>query len=561
MPAYQLQEVQQNTEELPAQLEAEIRECTEVGSSYANKVKKFMAACEELLKTEIKPASCSAYLKAFDRMKQHTIHKSVRRLAGKGKYRRPAFENQLLFLPYHPDPEIAHRFDLAAKKKDLVWDFSIPAPEQMKRQIFQILHHVIEEEQTPKRRRKKLVFLRKFYNYCAEAEIQSIELMEIEQIEAFKKILQKENASPRTSGIVDYARECLFMEADSIHWEANVWYMGRFHLEAERMNPAQPIRSISFLEIADPENRSMLKKYMRYTIGLTSLSLSNIRWEFYQVRKFLAGLPSDLDICKISEKQIEQGLWRMEREAQTCTAASYNDIVMALVHFFQFLKVRSYIQEIPFQPVYFLKKEIRQHNNRSVPEDVELLMLRNLYRFPEEIRLMYLHLWTLGLRISEVCTLKGNAYYIQEQDVWIQIYQIKMKTWKKIPIPEALYQLMQVYMKRHGIGPDGYVFSNRKGGAYQASTFRNKIQKCCERCGIKECGYLFRSHDFRHGVATRFYDSRVSLQSVREYLGHEYEEMTLQYVDYMPRRLDQASEDFFSTGGSLAACLGKEVKR
>lgn len=60
---------------------------------------------------------------------------------------------------------------------------------------------------------------------------------------------------------------------------------------------------------------------------------------------------------------------------------------------------------------------------------------------------MYLHLWSIGLRISEVCTLKGDAYYIQGRDAWIQVYQIKMKSYKRIPIPDALYKLMKEYLK------------------------------------------------------------------------------------------------------------------
>ncbi len=31
----------------------------------------------------------------------------------------------------------------------------------------------------------------------------------------------------------------------------------------------------------------------------------------------------------------------------------------------------------------------------------------------------------------------------------------------------------------------------------------------------------------------------------RDYLGHEYEEMTRQYVDYMPKKLEKASEAYF----------------
>ena len=48
-----------------------------------------------------------------------------------------------------------------------------------------------------------------------------------------------------------------------------------------------------------------------------------------------------------------------------------------------------------------------------------------------------------------------------------------------------------------------------------------------------------------HNLATLYYDNGISLQAVRDYLGHEYEEMTRQYVDYMPKKLEKASEAYF----------------
>lgn len=34
--------------------------------------------------------------------------------------------------------------------------------------------------------------------------------------------------------------------------------------------------------------------------------------------------------------------------------------------------------------------------------------------------------------------------------------------------------------------------------------------------------------------------------AIRDYLGHDYEEMTEQYIDYMPKKIEKASEDYFS---------------
>lgn len=185
-------------------------------------------------------------------------------------------------------------------------------------------------------------------------------------------------------------------------------------------------------------------------------------------------------------------------------------------------------------------------------------ILQKLYKFPEHLRCMFLHLWCLGLRASEICMLKGNAYEQCGRDRWIQIYQVKMKTYKRIPIPDGLYEIMQVYLKKHGIQPEDYIFKNQKGGAFLYQTFRIQMLKACAENQIQNGDYIFQSHDYRHTVATMFYDNKVSIQSIRDYLGHTYEEMTRQYIDYMPQKIAEANEQYFSNpGNSLAACLKK----
>lgn len=164
---------------------------------------------------------------------------------------------------------------------------------------------------------------------------------------------------------------------------------------------------------------------------------------------------------------------------------TFNRRIMTLQHFYHFLKARKYVDRVPFHADYYLKKTLPQHHDRSVEEKTADEILQKLHRFPEKLRMMYLHLWGIGLRVSEVCTLKGDAYYIQGRDTWIQVYQIKMKTYKRIPIPAAIYQLMQVYLKKNHIAADSYIFQNAQGGAYQSGTFRSQMIKCCRELGIQ----------------------------------------------------------------------------
>lgn len=74
-------------------------------------------------------------------------------------------------------------------------------------------------------------------------------------------------------------------------------------------------------------------------------------------------------------------------------------------------------------------------------------ILRELKNFPEIPRLILLHSMLIGLRISEVCTLKGDAYSWQGRDAWIQVYQMKMRTYKRVPIPDVLYKIMKRYLE------------------------------------------------------------------------------------------------------------------
>lgn len=515
---------------------------------------KWRTAYVNFLSGEVKSTSYNTYLKVFDRVKRYSMKNGIR-LTVQGKEVIPPYENRVLFLPYHPIEEIAAQFEQALRKKDWLWDFTKKAPEHMKRQIYSLLHYIIEKD-IGKKQNAYLAGLGDLYRYCVEEQIEDIELLELTQIEKFMEYPSERTSRTTRLRTINHCRKALFMQAEEINWKAHVWYMERFQIQPERMDTACPIQTLSFVELTHHKNREILKKYIRYGLGVTNISLSVIRSELYLVRNFLTDLnqADHEDVCSATSEQLDA--YFKSQQSKDVQAETYNKTIMAIQHFFNFLLVRKYIERIPFDSDYYVKKSFRQHNNRSITKQVCDEILEKLYAFPETTRLMYLHLYCIGLRVSEVCTLKGDAYYIQREDAWIQVYQIKMRTYKRIPIPDALYKLMKVYMKRHDIKADDYVFQNTKGGAYRVGTFRYHMLKHCEINQIHNGEYIFRSHDYRHTIATYFYDTGVSIQSVRDYLGHTYEEMTEQYIDYMPKKIERASEEYFGGNSLLAAMKG-----
>ena len=143
----------------------------------------------------------------------------------------------------------------------------------------------------------------------------------------------------------------------------------------------------------------------------------------------------------------------------------------------------------------------------------------------------------------------------------MKVYQIKMKADKMIPIPLVMYRIMRKYIEREHIRPKDYIFKGKDGGAYRGTTFRQEFQQYCDKNGIADGSYIFKTHDYRHTLATQFYDEDVSIQTIRDYLGHFSEEMTKQYVDFMPKRIEKASDTYFKKPENDLASTIKVKKR
>lgn len=159
--------------------------------------------------------------------------------------------------------ELAGRFETVLEKTSLLWDFRVAAPENMKRQIFNVLHGLIETTEDNERLRWHLKCLRVFYSYCIEQRITDIEMLELDQIKKFKETLTSGYGENNMAGIAELARKTLFMQADEINWKAHVWYLERFHFQPERINPSNPVKRLSFLEVTHKRNRELLKQYMQ----------------------------------------------------------------------------------------------------------------------------------------------------------------------------------------------------------------------------------------------------------------------------------------------------------
>ncbi len=97
-----------------------------------------------------------------------------------------------------------------------------------------------------------------------------------------------------------------------------MWYLERLSLQPERIDPSSPVISLSFVEVIHHRNRQLPKKYMKYGLGLTDLSLRCLQAEMIDIRNFLKEIPQDAcDMTETGFREYFQRLQEKRLEAET----------------------------------------------------------------------------------------------------------------------------------------------------------------------------------------------------------------------------------------------------
>lgn len=548
-------------------LKEELEECDTVEQTLKNKVYAFMVekkiysleeidwdvrvSYEQYLEKTINKRNRPWYLSGLDKLKLFDIKKrnnSIRENRIRLKY-----QEKRIYLGYHPDYNLAKEFYYCKDAEGITWDFSINTSQRLKYQVFTVLNYALENFSERELRRGYLAPLHFFYVHCIDRGISDLTQLEQNQIdEYFSKAKEVPIVNNRYHQIVDKVQRILFLQAKDINWDANVWYLERFQFDITRYDPTRPVKRISFLDILDKHNREYLKMYVKYQLGVTGASVQNIWARTYITKAFLRFLDQKkLAVDKLTAAEID--LYMRELQKECVEIATFNDKVAEIHCFFRFLTARGHYSKIPFYPEYYIKREPVPHHYRSVPQNTVTEILQNLNQLPEDMRLMYLHLWCLGLRINEVCSIKREGYYLKEGVAWLRIYQHKMKMEKVIPIPMILYRSMMVYIERKKIGIDSYVFQNSKGGPFLSTHYWHEMVAWCKKQGIRCGDHVFQTHDYRHSVATALYERGASIQAIREFLGHKHENMTRRYIDCIQKHVDMSSEQYYKEQKSLVS--------
>ncbi len=116
-------------------------------------------------------------------------------------------------------------------------------------------------------------------------------------------------------------------------------------------------------------------------------------------------------------------------------------------------------------------------------------------------------IYTLGLRISELCDIKLSD--ISKE--WVRI-RGKGNKQRDVPLLELTRRLIEEYVKKKE--PKNYLFE-KNGEKLSQNSLRYLINKCFARVGLK-----VTPHQLRHSFATSLLNNGAAIADVSELLGH-----------------------------------------
>lgn len=201
-------------------------------------------------------------------------------------------------------------------------------------------------------------------------------------------------------------------------------------------------------------------------------------------------------------------------------ARSQCRILSGVRSFYRFLVLDGYLQD---DPTELLESPVIPDH---LPEVLTVEEVDQLEQFdmskPESQRNRAIIevLFSCGLRVSELVTLKLSQLFLDEQ--FLRVVG-KGRKERLVPIsPRAIHELQLWFDDRCHLdikhGEEDYVFLNRRGGHLTRTMILIMIKRQAEAVGIRK---TISPHTLRHSFATSLLEGGADLRAIQAMLGHE----------------------------------------
>lgn len=190
------------------------------------------------------------------------------------------------------------------------------------------------------------------------------------------------------------------------------------------------------------------------------------------------------------------------------------------------------IKENPISGLHFPKAERKQRETLSILEIKRLYEAAETYREKAIIGIFY----GCGLRRSEGVAL--NVKDISLKDSLLYVREGKGRKRRVVPINRSILQDFKNYLynERYASENETAFICNQLGKRTRGDTYYKQLIKLVESAGIQKEISL---HCLRHSIATHLLENGMSVEYVRDFLGHKHLDATQIYTRISKRRLQE----------------------
>jgi len=203
-------------------------------------------------------------------------------------------------------------------------------------------------------------------------------------------------------------------------------------------------------------------------------------------------------------------------------AATINGHLSMLAELFDFLCEDGQMQA---QPV--IRRRHRLPTPMTLPKPIAEADLVVFFKVIDSVRdrLLFLLMLRCGLRVSEACSLTWND--VDLEGLSIRINNGKGQVDRVVYIAPDLEKALQLWQTRTTPSPYLFPSRRRRSAPLSRGDVHWQMKKYLRLAGIQS---NYSAHCLRHTFATQLLNAGVSLEVLKELMGHRSIQMTLRYT-------------------------------
>jgi len=261
------------------------------------------------------------------------------------------------------------------------------------------------------------------------------------------------------------------------------------------------------------------QSYLKIERGLSANSVTNYLFDIRRLTDFLEKNEIQVSPIDISEEIIHQFIYSVASELNPRTRAR---IISGLKSFFNYMVFEDYRRDSPMELIETPKTGRKLPDTLSTKEIDSLIQAIDLSTNEgERNRAMLETLYSCGLRVSELTTLKISGLFFEEGFI-----KITGKGNKQRFVPIGMHTQKYIELYINGIrnklvikkGHEDTLFLNRRGSGLTRAMVFTIIKNLAVKIGLNK---TISPHTFRHSFATHLLENGADLRSIQLMLGHE----------------------------------------